>query len=98
MECHQCAEAVKQWCQINGIPGYKLQLKTQDDFEDYIVSDRLEQGGISESITTNGIHYGVEVCGKVFNNLSSQGLGRDDWLQDFHSPSESFQLNIIEVF
>ncbi|HBK64202.1 MAG TPA: hypothetical protein DD000_11950 [Cyanobacteria bacterium UBA11166] len=31
MKCPQCAEVVKQWCQINGIPGYKLQLKTQYD-------------------------------------------------------------------
>ncbi|HBS72350.1 MAG TPA: hypothetical protein DEA79_25310, partial [Cyanobacteria bacterium UBA11153] len=36
-ECHQCADAVKQWCHTNGIPGYKLQLKTQYDFEDYNV-------------------------------------------------------------
>jgi hypothetical protein len=83
---------------MNGIPGYVLQLKTQYDFEDYIISDRLEQRGISESITTNGVHYGVEVCGKVFDNLSAQGLSRDDWREDCHCPSESFQLKAIEVF
>jgi Papain fold toxin 2 len=56
LECAPCAEAIQQWCQANGISGCKLRLTTQYDYEDYIISDRLEQRGISESITVNGVH------------------------------------------
>jgi Papain fold toxin 2 len=87
-----------EWCQANGISGYKLRLTTQNDFEDYIISDRLEQQGISESITVNGVHYGIEVRGKVFDNLSSQGLSLEEWQADFHCPSDEFLITIIEVF
>jgi Papain fold toxin 2 len=98
LECAPCAEAIKQWCQANEISGYKLRLTTQNDFEDYIISDRLEQQGISESITVNGVHYGIEVRGKVFDNLSSQGLSREEWQADFHCPSEAFLLAVVESF
>ena len=57
--------------------------------EDYIVSDRL---GNDESITINGKHYGVEVRGRVFDNLSPEGMMRDDWLKDFHCQSEEFMI------
>ncbi|MEG4801264.1 papain fold toxin domain-containing protein [Microcoleus sp. ARI1-B5] len=41
----------------------------------------------TESITLNGQHYGVEVQGLVFDNLSVTGITREDWLNDFQSIS-----------
>ncbi|MGL4500177.1 MAG: papain fold toxin domain-containing protein, partial [Planktothrix sp.] len=40
--------------------------------------DRLEQQGCSETITEKGVHYGVEVLGKILDNLSEQRLAVDD--------------------
>ncbi|GCL43924.1 papain fold toxin domain-containing protein [Dolichospermum planctonicum] len=62
--------------------------------EDFILSDRLEK----QTITENGVHYGVEVFGKIFDNLSRQGLYPDDWIQDFTSLSNEFKIEVIEEF
>ena len=95
-ECYECAQTVMQWLQENRIKAKVLRLKTRYQDEDYILSDRLLCQGVSDSITINGKHYGVEVRGKVFDNLSSQGMSREDWLNDFHCPSEEFILNEVD--
>ena len=64
-----------------------IEPKTRYHDQDYLISDR---GGSDRSITINGKHYGVEVRGRVFDNLSPQGMTRDDWLKDFHCQSEEF--------
>jgi Papain fold toxin 2 len=64
--------------------------------EDFILSDRLERQGITDSITDNGVHYGVEVRGQVFDNLSPAGMAMEDWVQDFHSLSDEFDLVCLE--
>ena len=86
-QCYECARAVMQWLTDNEIEGKVIELKTRYHDEDYIISDRI---GNDQSITINGKHYGVEVRGRVFDNLSPQGMTRDDWLKDFHCQSEEF--------
>ena len=73
-------------------------LSTRYDNEDFILSDRQEQQGCSETITENGIHYGIEVYGKIFDNLSKQGLSPADWVKDFTSLSNEFEVKVIEEF
>jgi hypothetical protein len=58
----------------------------------------LEKLGIRESITRNGIHYGVKVRGKIFDNLSSEGLTLDEWIQDFCSRNGEFLVEELEDF
>ncbi|MEI6442947.1 MAG: papain fold toxin domain-containing protein [Nostocales cyanobacterium ELA583] len=69
--------------QQNNIEGKILKLKTITWNNEYILSWRLEKQDITNSITNNGTHYGVEVLGKVFDNLSVEGMTREDWLNDF---------------
>jgi len=88
LECDKCAIAVLHWLNRNGIPGKILRLKTKRRSDLYIISNRISSG---ESITENGIHYGVEVFGKVFDNLSGVGMSREDWLKDFHCRSGQFR-------
>ena len=88
-QCYECARAVMRWLTDNEIEGKVIELKTRYHDEDYIISDRL---GNDESITINGKHYGVEVRGRVFDNLSPEGMMRDDWLKDFHCQSEEFMI------
>ena len=87
LECARCAVSVMEWLRENGIEGKILRLRTKRRSEVFIISDRY---GTSESITENGTHYGVEVFGKVFDNLSTEGLSREAWLNDFHSRSDKF--------
>ena len=65
-------------------------MRTKRRSEVFIISDRY---GGNESITENGTHYGVEVYGLVFDNLSTEGLSREDWIKDFHSRSDKFVID-----
>ncbi|MDJ0619669.1 MAG: papain fold toxin domain-containing protein [Calothrix sp. MO_192.B10] len=94
-QCYECTKAVMLWLKEKDIKGRILQIQTSDG-EDYIISIRLENQGINESITLNGIHYGVEVRGKVFDNLSVEGLTREDWLDDFICPSGEVLDNYLD--
>ncbi|WP_394359049.1 papain fold toxin domain-containing protein [Leptolyngbya boryana] len=97
LECADCARAIVRWLNQQGIEGIILRLRTRNG-EDYILSKRLEQLGITESITLNGQHFGVEVRGKVFDNLSEEGRSRQDWLKDFSCHSGLFTLTELNRF
>ncbi|WP_309229793.1 papain fold toxin domain-containing protein [Oscillatoria sp. FACHB-1407] len=98
LQCEECASTLKQWLKQRGISGKLWRLTTRYDGEDFILSDRLEQKGCFEAITENGVHYGVEVYGKIFDNLSRHGLLLDDWVKDFTSLSNEFNVEAIEEF
>jgi hypothetical protein len=98
LHCEECASTLQEWLKQRGIPGKLWRLSTRSDDEDFILSDRLEQKGCFETITENGVHYGVEVFGKIFDNLSRQGLSPEDWVNDFTSPSNEFKVEVIEEF
>lgn len=82
------------WLKDNGIEGKILQLRTKRRNDFFIISDRYSP---LESITDNGIHYGVEVLGLVFDNLSHQGLPRDEWINDFSCRSGSFNIQELDT-
>jgi hypothetical protein len=94
LACDQCAIAVLQWLKIHEIEGKVLKLRTKRRTDLYIISDRIPA---QESITENGIHYGVEVMVKVFDNLSREGLLRAEWIQDFHCRSGQFIIEELDT-
>lgn len=94
-ECDDCARTIMHWLAENGIEGKIIKMKTKYD-EDFILSDRMEIKGITQSITVNGKHYGVEVLGLVFDNLSATGMTLEDWRNDFHCPSEEFIIETLD--
>jgi hypothetical protein len=65
LECDKCAIAMTQWLEQKNIPYKILRLKTKRRSDFYIISARVST---HESITENGIHYGVEIFGKVFGS------------------------------
>jgi hypothetical protein len=93
LECDVCAVAVMQWLKNNGIEGRILKLRTRRRNDFFIISDRFSP---NESITENGIHYGVEVLGLVFDNLSSEGMIRQQWESDFSCISGGFILEELD--
>lgn len=94
LECDRCAVAVVRWLERWGVGGKILRLRTKRRNEVFIVSARH---GAEESITENGTHYGVEVMGRVFDNLSAQGLLREDWVKDFRCLSGQFMVDEIPL-
>ncbi len=97
LKCYECAKAVMAWLAENGIEGKVLELRTTKRREYFILSSRLEAKGITESITDNGRHYGVEVRGLVFDNLSSEGMNREDWQKDFSCHSGQFRVTYVTL-
>ena len=95
LECAQCAVAVMQWLDRSTIDYQLLRLKPKRRSDVFIVSDRVISG---ESITENGMHYGVEVLGKVFDNLSTEGLVRGEWLRDFSCRGGELIIEEINQF
>lgn len=98
LHCQDCASTLKRWLKQRQIPGKLWRLSTRYDNEDFILSYRQEQQGCFETITENGIHYGIEVYGKIFDNLSREGLTPDDWVKDFTSLSDEFDVKVIQEF
>jgi hypothetical protein len=96
-QCDDCARAIYQWLQNNNIQAKILKLKTKNRTDEYILSNRLERQDITNSITQNGTHYGVEVFGKVFDNLSVEGMTREDWVNDFDCLSREFIITEIDL-
>jgi hypothetical protein len=97
LECDRCAVTVARWLQHWQVEYQILRLKTRRRREIFVISDRHHP---SESITENGTHYGVEVMGLVFDNLSAEGMIRDKWIQDFHCLSGQFvvdEVSLIEL-
>jgi hypothetical protein len=93
MECDRCAIAVSNWLRDNDIPFKILRLRTKRRSEFFIVSSRY---GMNDAITENGTHYGVEVYGLVFDNLSEEGLSRDEWIEDFNCRSGKFVVDELD--
>lgn len=95
LQCAECAAAIKQWLKANGINGIHLKITPLDE-ADFILSERWDGG--RSTITQNGVHYGIEVRGKVFDNLSPIGLSRQDWIEDFYCAIGEFTVEEIEKF
>lgn len=95
LQCAECAEAIKNWLKANGINGTHLQIKLVGRGY-FIVSQRWEEG--RTPITQNCTHYGIEVCSKVFDNLSTTGLTLEEWVKDFDCPSGQFIIEEIDRF
>jgi hypothetical protein len=96
LECGECSRAVLEWLRENRLKGTLLKLRTKFRDEDFILSERMIRRGVNESITANGIHYGVEIKGQVFDNLSPMGLSREEWINDFTCPSDQFMIEELD--
>lgn len=77
-QCQACADEIQHWLEQHNING--IYIKISAYVSDFIVSERV---GGSTTITKNGIHYGIEVSGKVFDNLPNTGISKQAWLNDF---------------
>jgi hypothetical protein len=95
LECFECAQAVLGWLRCNQVQGRLLRLRTKYR-DEFIVSQRWERGGGAESVSINGIHYGVEVVGLVFDNLAGEGLPREEWVKDFDCRRGAFVVEVLE--
>ncbi|NJS12519.1 MAG: hypothetical protein HC789_20140 [Microcoleus sp. CSU_2_2] len=50
LECDRCAAAIMEWLEQQGIQGKILRMRTKYRDEDYIISERLERQGVTDSI------------------------------------------------
>lgn len=77
-QCQECADEMRCWLKSYNISGVYIKINAHSS--DFIVSERV---GGDIAITQNGIHYGIGIQGKVFDNLPNTGIPKQDWLNDF---------------
>lgn len=94
LECDKCAISVSRWLERWEVEGRILRLRTKRRSEVFITSCCV---GGNKSITENGTHYGVEVRGKVFDNLSAEGLLHGEWIKDFRCLSGQFVVDEVSL-
>ncbi|MBW4518184.1 MAG: hypothetical protein KME16_00430 [Scytolyngbya sp. HA4215-MV1] len=86
-ECVECADAIRQFLNTQGIPGKQILLFTGSTQKPFcnIYCDLLQQ-----NISINGRHTAIVVNlnGQewVFDNIHPQGISRVDWINSFYSP------------
>jgi|AGSF01.1.fsa_nt_gi hypothetical protein len=84
-ECEPCAQAIQEFLINSGISGKLIKLYTGREQGKYgnIYHDKLQR-----NIATNGRHQGVAVelngLELVFDNLHTQGISRQEWLNNFY--------------
>ena len=84
----ECALAIKEFLTAKAIPGKRIRvdLEFQDLPWSVIYDWRREQ-----QIATNGHHEGIAITidGQeiVFDNIEHNGVLREEWLQNFTSPT-----------
>ena len=89
--CLPCSDALVNAFKNEGIAGQVIELRSETDL---ILSKTF---GYSEAISETGMHRGVLVDGKVYDNIHKNGIAYDDWIKDFESHG-SITVDIIEDF
>lgn len=83
-QCVECSETVIAALKKEGLQGELITLKAPNNRN--IWSDVL-----NKNISENGVHHGVLVDGKIFDNLNPNGIDYDTWIKAFASP-EGFNI------
>ena len=78
-QCVKCAKAIRKALKAEGHHGEWIVLKPKGKRE-FMVCITYDE---NTSITQTGIHVGIRVAGKVFDNLHANGLAYEDWVKDF---------------
>ena len=83
-ECTDCTQAIVSALKKEGVSGEIVTLNANSTRRGYIYSETAAKlngdGGI---ISSSGLHQGVLVDGKVYDNIHTNGIDYNDWLKDF---------------
>jgi hypothetical protein len=79
--CMECAEEIKNMLIGKGLKGQ--QVKVQYSAQHWIWSDFAR-----DSISQNGFHTGILFEGKIYDNIHTNGISLEDWLNDLDSLGE----------
>lgn len=100
-ECVECAQTIRRFLIESRISGKQIKLYTGST-EGYY--GNIFHDSIQTVISTNGRHEGILIeldrQEIVFDNIDSQGVPKEIWLQNLYSPildiGEEFQITEID--
>jgi RHS repeat-associated protein len=78
LHCADCADAIVDALKKEGISGEIITLQANQTKRGFIFSETADK-----IISENGMHRGVLVDGKIYDNIHTEGIDYDDWLKDF---------------
>jgi hypothetical protein len=94
LQCQECAETIRKALAASGIRGQVVELRCKEGYQ-FIVC--LSYQGGRTTITETGRHVGVRVGDIVFDNLHTQGMRYDDWVEDFDA-AEGLTVDVVSDF
>ncbi len=102
LKCVECADAIIANLKRAGISGKLLQYQTLDEagnpISRFIISHAQEMVGQLNAISRSGMHRGVLVEGKVYDNIHRSGIDYELWIRDLESTAPNFKVSILQEF
>jgi hypothetical protein len=105
LECASCARELTTAFKNRGIKGRVWQLKaiaTQSRgwicMEDPAFPLPFPTASGQDSISENGLHFGVEVQGIVYDNIFRNGIGLAAWPLQFTCYTGEFESTVVDSF
>ncbi|MAY21702.1 MAG: hypothetical protein CMC74_02880 [Flavobacteriaceae bacterium] len=93
--CVPCAQNIIEALSKEGIEYNILRIKSNNTQS--FIGSRIFSKTKDDIISTNGYHYGIEVDGKVFDNIHTDGVDYNKWRDDFEIPSGGKVESVPEV-
>lgn len=81
LDCVPCADAIKSALKGEGISGEIVTLQANSSKRGFIYSETGIKG--EHIISKSGLHRGILVDGKMYDNIHTDGINYQDWLNDF---------------
>jgi len=83
--CDQCAAGLRDALEAEGISGTTLRVQARNaDGSRSLANVWSDQAGAN--ISQNGFHEAIQLGDTVFDNMNPQGIAREAWEADLHTP------------
>ncbi|MEM0994268.1 MAG: papain fold toxin domain-containing protein [Bacteroidota bacterium] len=96
LECIECAATIAEALKKEGISGEIIQYHTTLNGKK--VATPIHSDFAEDGISNTGLHQGVLVDGKVYDNIHIEGIDLKKWINDKHHLGDSYIIETIRKF
>jgi len=96
LKCVECANAISNMLKKEGISGEIIQY--HPTFNGKKVATPVHSDKAKKGISDSGVHQGVLVDGKVYDNIHTKGTDMDSWLKDKNHRGNGHIVETIKTF
>ena len=96
LKCIECAEAVVKALKKEGLSGEVIDFHPTRNGKKY--STPVHSDKASDRISNSGLHRGVLIEGKVYDNIHTEGIDIDGWIKDKHHFGDGHIIETVKKF